>query len=137
MSEFYLPKCIVENCKGILLIDFDLDNFTVFFQCDKNKNHFKNNIDFSLFEKYYLKKVEIIRCASCFKIIDNQNYIYVCHQYIKSYCNICYTKFMKYNKCKNKLNIINFNICNDHKKVENLYCNNCNKSICNVCQNKY
>ena len=63
---FYYPKCREKGCEGLLEINFNEENFTINYKCEKNENHKGENIYFDTFEKLFLSK-NIYK--NCMKVI--------------------------------------------------------------------
>ena len=111
-SKFYIPICREAGCDGNLKISFNEYDFTVHFECGKNKNH-KGKKYFKIFEDFYLKEKEIIKCYKCSNNLLN-NSQYICNKCEKIYCSKC---FISDDHIKdNKKNLfINSKLCKAHQ----------------------
>ena len=133
-SIFYIPICKKKNCNGILELEFDLQNFVVNYQCEKDINHNRKSIYFETFNKYYLEKQNIDKCTIC---LHNLEIKYECKQCEKLYCHTCFLKDEHIKENKNNAKIKSEH-CEIHNSVNNIYCFNCLKNICDFCkENNY
>ena len=130
ITHFYYPYCREKGCEGILNIKFR-DDFSIDYECDKNKNHKVKLIFFKTFERFYLKKKEIKKCINCFSILEYDTF-YKCKICDKLYCSICFTKDEHIKKDIKKLEIVTKK-CLIHKRELNQYCEDCNKNLCVYC----
>ena len=130
-SEFYIPVCNEKNCKGVLAIDFDLNNFTINYHCEKNKNHKGKKIFFETFERYHLKKRKVKKCSKCLSNLENE-YKYKCAECKKIYCPDCYIydEHIK-NNIKNLKK--KSTKCQTHNCMKNNYCFDCRENVCSFC----
>ena len=131
ISKFYYPYCREQRCNGILNIKFDDNNFSVTYECDKNKNHKGKKIFFKTFERFYLKEKEIETCSSCLSILD-YDIFYLCKKCYKIYCTLCFVKDEHIKKDFNNLEI-KTKKCTLHKRELNQYCIECKKNYCIYC----
>ena len=130
--EFYIPLCKERYCNGILKIDIDLENFTINYECDNNKNHKGKNILFETFNKLYIKKRIINKCYKCSKILENER-TYKCCQCHNIYCYDCiYCDRHIKNNMKNL--IIKYGLCKSHYCKKIYYCLDCQKKLCFFCK---
>ena len=133
-KEFiYIPVC--NNCDEILEIKFNLNNFTIEYECSKNPNHKQSNIFFETFDNYYLKKKIFAQCSKCALYLDN-DLEYVCKECKYIYCTDCFISDLH---IKNNLDnlTIKSNKCKRHKEaMKNYYCTDCHENKCNFCINE-
>ena len=131
-SEFYIPVCNIDDCNGILKLDFDLNNFTVNYKCEKNEEHIGENISIENFKKSNIKKERINKCSQCSLNLENE-WEYKCNTCDKLYCPMCLfdDEHIKFNS-----NLISkkFNKCQLHNYTKNNYCINCCEYICDLCK---
>ena len=57
-NKFYYPFCRVPGCNGVLGIRINDNDFSLDYECDKNENHYGQNIYFKTFERFYLKEMK-------------------------------------------------------------------------------
>ena len=131
------------KCDSLLFINIKKDkkNEEIFIKlnCDNNHteivslNYFLKN-----HEKYYMKK-----CQNC-NINLNINHLLYCYSCDTSFCEKCKDKHLILNN-KNNINehviesfILKNKFCKNHLyKINEFYCNNCQKYICKECLEKY
>ena len=129
--KYFYPICREVGCNGILKIYINEINFTINYECEKNKNHKGKGILFKTFESFYLKEKLNVKCNICALNLEN-NYIFKCKQCEQNYCSSCFYYDQHIKKCINNLNIIT-NKCNIHQRDLTKYCIDCGKKICFYC----
>ena len=131
-SEFYIPVCNIDDCNGILKLDFDLNNFTFNYKCENNKAHIGENISIENFEKFHIKKKRINNCSKCSLNLENE-WEYKCYICDKLYCPMCLfdDEHIKFGS-----NLISrkFNKCQLHNYAKNNYCIDCCEHMCDLCK---
>lgn len=125
---YYYPCCPEYYCNGMLLIKVINDNFSLDYECEKNKNHQKQNIYFKTFERFYLKEKEIKKCSKC----NSTKRTHKCKKCNLYYCPSC-SKYDAHLKEDTNNYIINSNECPIHNERKNSFCINCYKYICESC----
>ena len=130
ISKFYYPCCREKGCDGLLRIKLN-DNFTLDYECDKNKEHIGQNIFFKTFEMYFLKEKVINKCSKCYSNIEN-DYQYYCKKCELLYCPNCFS-FDKHIKEDFNNLVVRNKKCIIHKKEITSYCITCKKYLCNSC----
>ena len=111
-------------------IKINPDNFSVDYECEKDKSHKGDNIFFQTFERFYLDKKEIFNCSSCnIRLNTDINKCTVCDLI---YCDNCLFKNIN-NLCHKNFVHIEENKCPIHKNNYIEYCNDCEKNICIYC----
>ena len=128
--KIYYPSC--KECDGVLNIKIQPLNFSINFECEKDKSHNKNNIYFKTFERFYLKERNLITCSKCHIILENSKF-FNCEKCKCIYCCDCYIEDIQINGHKNIVNNKNKNRCDIHNHDLTLYCFNCLKKICIFC----
>ena len=129
--KYFYPICREVGCNGILKIFINEVNFTINYECEKNKNHKGKGILFKTFETFYLKEKLNKKCILCALNLEN-NYIFKCKQCEQNYCSSCFYYDQHIKKCINNLQI-NMNKCNIHQREYTKYCIDCGIKICNYC----
>ena len=129
--KYFYPICREVGCNGILKIFINEINFTIDYECEKNKNHKGKGILFKTFESFYLKEKLNEKCIICALNLEN-NYIFKCKQCDQNYCSSCFYFDQHIKKCINNLQI-NMNKCNIHQRDLTKYCIDCGKKICFYC----
>ena len=127
---FYYPYCVEKDCDGILKIKIN-DNYTIDYECEKNKNHLRNKISFNNFEKYFLKEEKVSLCSKCNSNLEN-DYHFICRECESLLCSNCFIFDEHIKKDINNL-IVEDKKCLKHKKEINHYCINCKKYLCYNC----
>jgi len=132
ISEFYMPVCSIDDCNGILKLDFDLNNFTVNYKCEKNKAHIGENISLENFKKFNIKKKRINKCSKCSLNLENE-WEYKCYLCDRLYCPMC---LFDDEHIKFGANVISkrFNKCQLHNYAKNNYCIDCCEHMCDLCK---
>ena len=69
-SKFYYPSCKNNNCDGVANISINKNNFSLDYECEKDKTHKRKNIYFKTFERFYLKESDIDKCMKCNSAIE-------------------------------------------------------------------
>lgn len=139
--NYFYPSCREKECGGILKFNINDENLSIDYECEKDKGHHGNRIDFKIFENYYLKegKEKVFICSKCLSIIYT-NKIYKCKECKKIYCQNCYNFDEHLSKDTNNLIIIdeiikkiNFDkICPKCRK-DICFCFDCSQNICLYC----
>ena len=130
-KKIYVPSC--KECNGLLSFKINPLNFSIEFECEKNKNHNKNNIYFKTFERFYLKEKDLIKCSKCYLNLENSEF-FNCDICKNIYCCKCYIEDIQNKGHKNIINnITNNNRCLIHGNEFIEYCFNCKKNICISC----
>ena len=132
-SSFIYPFCREKGCYGVLKININED-FSINYQCDKNKNHKKKTIYFKTFERFYLKEKKVEKCSKCNANLET-DIKYKCSQCKSKYCGSCFLIDKHISKNIHNLIIINTNVdkCKFHKKDLTHYCIKCKKKLCIYC----
>ena len=135
-SSFIYPFCREKGCYGVLKININED-FSINYQCDKNKNHKKKTIYFKTFERFYLKEKKVEKCSKCNANLET-DIKYKCSQCKSKYCGSCFLIDKHISKNIHNLIIINTNVdkCKFHKKDLTHYCIKCKKKLCIYCIKK-
>ena len=60
---YYCPCC--PSCGSILKLKFTKGNFTIDYECSKNKNHKGGKIFYEAFDRFYLKQKQLNNCIKC------------------------------------------------------------------------
>ena len=130
-AKFYYPSCKSNDCDGVLKITINNNDFSLDYECEKNKNHKGKNIYFKTFERFYLKEICTDKCQKCNSHLEN--YIkYKCKICEKFYCLSCFVFDEHINKNINNLIIISTK-CPIHKGNFAHFCVNCKEYLCNFC----
>lgn len=130
-NKFNYPICNKSGCEGCLKIKINEYNFTIDFECEKNRKHRKGGLLFDTFEKFYLKEKEHLKCSKCKYSLDD-NDIFKCKKCEKSYCLKCFRNDEHIEKDINNLSL-NSNKCQICQKELIKYCLDCGKKICLYC----
>ena len=130
-SNVSVPVCKERYCNGILKIEFDPDNFSINYECEKNKEHKGKNIVYEAFDKYYIKTKKINKCFKCSNILENERY-YRCIQCQNNYCYNCFMYDIHVKNDKKNLRMYN-NLCHLHYNKKIYYCLSCQKYFCFSC----
>ena len=129
--KFYYPSCKSNNCDGVLKIKINNNDFSLDYECEKNKNHKGNNIYFKTFERFYLKEIFSDKCQKCNSPLEN--YIkYKCKVCERYYCLSCFVFDEHINQNIKNL-IIMSTKCPTHKGNFAHFCENCKEYLCNFC----
>ena len=142
--SYFCPACKVKNCDGLLKFEINDENMCVDYVCGKNRDHNGNNINFKIFENFYLKekKEKIYKCSKCSSLLYT-NKIYKCKECKNIYCENCFNSDEHINNDINNLIYIeendkkNKNIdkrcykCNKHIS----FCFDCIQNVCVYCSN--
>ena len=88
--KYFYPSCREKNCDGILKFKINEEDLSIDYECQKDKGHHENKVEFKMFENYFLKegKEKVYKCSKCQSIIDT-NKIYKCKECERIYCNYC------------------------------------------------
>lgn len=127
-KKFYYPSCKKCNCNGVLLIKFINDNFSLDYECEKNKEHQEKNIYFNTFERFYLKENEISNCSKC----HSKKASHKCKICENNYCSPC-SLFDEHIKQNNNNAIKIYKDCPIHNDNLNNYCIHCQEYLCDSC----
>ena len=130
-NKFYCPVCRIPECGGILQFKINKNNFSLNYECDKNKDHCGQNIYFKTFERFYLKEMNKDICKRCNSILKN-NLKYKCKLCEHFFCTSCFTFHKHFMKNIDNILIISTN-CEIHNNNIMYYCLECKKYICNFC----
>ena len=115
-EKFYYPRCKERNCYGVLLIKKINDDFSLNFECEKNKEHKGKNIYFKTFVRYYLEEKNISQCTKC-TLSQAEGKCKICKN---NYCSSCSVKDEHI-----KQDTKNF-LMDSQKNKLNKYCIDCN-----------
>ena len=130
-QKFYYPSCRETGCDGLLKIKIN-NNFSIDYECGKNKNHNGKNIFFKTFERFYLKEQTIDKCSRCqLKLESNSKY--KCKICQNIYCSSCFIYDEHIKNLISNLTIKNQK-CSIHKMRLTQFCIDCNKYICIYCK---
>ena len=130
-SQFYYPFCRVDTCDGVLKIRINKNNFSLDYECDKNKEHKGTNIYYKTFERFYLKQINPNKCKKCGSLLEN--YIkYECKSCQKYFCPSCFLSHKHFKQNINNILIKSLK-CNIHNANNMHYCITCKKYLCNYC----
>jgi len=132
-SDFYIPVCNIDNCNGILKLDFDLKNFTINYKCEKNKAHIGENISIENFEKYNIKTKRINKCSKCSLNLEI-DWEYKCNICNKLYCPMCLFEDEHIKPGSDDYISRKFNKCQLHNYAKNNYCIECAEYMCDLCK---
>lgn len=126
--KYFYPSCREKNCDGILKFKINEEDLSIDYECQKDKGHHENKVEFKMFENYFLKegKEKVYKCSKCQSIIDT-NKIYKCKECERIYCNYCNNFDEHVAKDINNLITIDSNI---KKKNFEEKCPKCFKGIC-------
>ena len=89
-NNYYCPVCRIPECGGILQFKINKNNFSLNYECDKNKKHNGQNIYFKTFERFYLKEMNEDICKRCNAILET-NLKYKCKSCEQLFCSSCFT----------------------------------------------
>ena len=130
-QKFYYPSCQNNNCDGVANIEINKNDFSLNYECEKDKEHSRKNIYFKTFERFYLKESDIDKCIKCNHPIEN---------FIRYKCKICDNYFCfncvfldEHIRNCNKYLIINSFRCSIHNANYFYFCKKCNTYLCNYC----
>ena len=128
---YYYPCCPISNCNGVLWLKYINEDFSIDYECEKNKDHKGYNIFFETFNRFYLKQKELNNCTKC----NSEDVAIKCKTCDKYYCTSCskYDKHIKQEKDIHFLNIVNENECPLHEETNDFYCIDCNIYLCEQC----
>ena len=128
-QTFYYPCCPIIDCQGVLWIKYINENFSIDYECEKNKDHKGFNIYFETFDKYYIK--EINKCIKC----KSRDKIRKCKICLNIYCSSCslLDEHIKQDE-NNCFFIYNEGECKTHGNPNKYFCIDCNTYICNECE---
>ena len=130
-DKYFCPHCRNPECDGVLKIKINKEEFSIDYECDKNKEHKGQNIFFKTFERFYLKEMNKDRCKRCNAIIEN-NLKYKCKVCDTNFCSSCFIYHKHIKKNIDNILIISTK-CGIHKNNYLYYCINCKKYLCNYC----
>ena len=130
-AQFYYPSCKNNNCDGVLKIKINNDNFSLDYECEKNKNHKGKNIYFKTFERFYLNEISTDKCQECNSSLENCAK-YKCNFCEKFYCSSCFVFDEHIKQNINNL-IIMSTKCSIHKSNFAHFCITCKEYLCNFC----
>ena len=129
----YIPVC--RFCDSILEVNFDLNNFTIKYECSKKINHKQDKIFFETFDKYYLKKKFINECSKCDLNLEN-DWEYECKECKNIYCPNCFLSDIHIKTNLDNLKI-NSKKCLKHRdEIKYFYCTDCRENNCGLCINE-
>jgi len=130
-AKFYYPSCRSNNCDGVLKIKINNNDFSLDYECEKNKSHNGKKVYFKTFERFYLKEISADKCHKCNSPLEN--YIkYQCKFCEQYYCLSCFIFDEHINKNINNL-IIMSTKCPTHKGNFAHFCDYCKEYLCNFC----
>ena len=130
-NKFYYPFCRNPGCGGVLKIKINRNNFSLDYECDKNKEHNGKNIYFKTFERFYLKEMIKDKCKRCNSFLEN-TIKYKCKSCENYYCSSCFIFHKHIKQNINNIKIISTK-CNNHNANIMHYCIKCKKYLCNYC----
>ena len=130
-NKFYYPFCRNPGCDGVLKIKINRNNFSLDYECDKNKEHNGKNIYFKTFERFYLKEMIKDKCKRCSSFLEN-TIKYKCKSCENYYCSSCFIFHKHIKQNINNIKIISTK-CNNHNANIMHYCIKCKKYLCNYC----
>ena len=130
-NKFYYPFCRNPGCDGVLKIKINRNNFSLDYECDKNKEHNGKNIYFKTFERFYLKEMIKDKCKRCNSFLEN-TIKYKCKSCENYYCSSCFIFHKHIKQNINNIKIISTK-CNNHNANIMHYCIKCKKYLCNYC----
>ena len=130
-NKFYYPFCRNPGCGGVLKIKINRNNFSLDYECDKNKEHNGKNIYFKTFERFYLKEMIKDKCKRCNSFLEN-TIKYKCKSCENYYCSSCFIFHKHIKQNINNILIISTK-CNNHNANIMHYCIKCKKYLCNYC----
>ena len=130
-NKFYCPVCRIPECGGILKFKINKNNFSLNYECDKNKDHNGQNIYFKTFERFYLKEMNKDICKKCNCILEN-NSKYKCKLCSQIFCSSCFTLHNHIKKNINNILMISSK-CEIHNNIIMYYCLDCKKYLCISC----
>ena len=124
-NKFYCPICRIPGCGGVLHLKINKNNFSLDYECEKNKEHNGQNIYFKTFERFYLKEMNKYKCKTCNDFLEN-NLKYKCKSCEQYFCSSCFIFHKHIKKNINNILIISTK-CNIHNNNIMYYCLNCKK----------
>ena len=130
-ETYSYPCCPINNCNGMLWLKNINENFSIDYECEKNKGHKGNNIYFETFNKFYFKEKEIKKCIKC----KSDNFIIKCKICKNCYCFSC-SKYDEHIKQNDNITFNN-NKCILNKDNNNYYCIDCNIYLCGSCPKEH
>ena len=130
-EKYYIPICKETGCDGVLSIKLNEKDFTVDYECHKNKNHNGQKIFFKTFERFYLKEKMFLICSLCGISLEN-DIIYNCKTCENKFCSNCFTFDLHITKSINNLSQISKR-CKKHNRELDSYCIECDKKLCVHC----
>ena len=121
------------QCKDLAFVNFNEDKLSIY--C--SQNHTFSNVKLEEFlENQYIDESGVI-CQIC----ENNKSLYEDNFYIceckKNICELCYSFKLEHKKHKKIRYSQKLDLCLDHNEYFVLYCFNCNKNLCFLCQEKH
>jgi len=127
-NENRLSHIICPECKEYSIMNIEGNNRIIIEKCGNNHNNiFSNLTDF--FKSQY---IEDVKCQKCGNGMSNYNNTFFCDSSGKKICILCNSYKDKFIEYKYK-----FYICINHCKEYISFCKNCNKNLCNQCENEH
>ena len=121
------------QCKDLAFVNFNEDKLSIYF----SQNHTFSNVKLEEFlENQYIDESGVI-CQIC----ENNKSLYEDNFYIceckKNICELCYSFKLEHKKHKKIRYSQKLDLCLEHNEYFVLYCFNCNKNLCFLCQEKH
>ena len=118
------------ECGGPVKIKINPNNFSISYECEYDKSHTSSDINFPIYENFYLKEREIPHCSKC----NNHEYgnIFRCYDCNSLFCLNCLVQD-KIDNLHSNFEIYNENICSKHHLRFEEFCKICKKNICQKC----
>ena len=129
-DKIFYPYC--KECNSLLYFEIEPLNFSINYICSKNKDHYKKKVYFKTFERFYLKKQNLIKCSKCYINLENSDY-YNCEECANFYCSKCMIEDIQINRHKSISNKKYSNRCLIHQNDFTKYCVDCKKNLCIFC----